>query len=328
VTHPRISRLAPFNTVLNCLLLIFGALFISACSPHYDYEWLEQKYANGASNFIDVDGLRVHYRDEHPTTERSTTEHLATEQATIVLIHGTASSLHTWDAWAEELKGEFRVIRMDLPGFGLTGPDHLARYEISDDIRFLHAFLNNLDTQSIHLAGSSLGGRIAWQYAIEHPERIKSLTLIDALGYPQDSWPPAIQLAQWPVFDAIMTRFSPRFMYKQGLSDVYHQPQQITETLVDRYFELSRYPGNLSAFPQRVKARLDQDAHLISKVSTPTLILWGEKDKYFPVKNAHRFAQDIPSSIVHTYPNVGHLPMEEAPQKSLSDFKAFLLSNE
>ena len=291
-----------------------GFSFASFSTNNLSKESLERKYTNEASRFVHIDGNRVHYRDEG-------------SGPTIVLLHGTASSLHTWDAWVEQLKGAFRIIRMDLPGFGLTGPDRLDRYEVSDDVRFLSDFLNTLDIKEAHIAGSSLGGRIAWQYALEHPSQIKTLTLLNALGYQQKSWPPAIELAQWPVFDTIMTHISPRFMYKQGLSHVYHQPQKITEVLVDRYFELSRYPGNLAAFPKRVKARLDQDAHLIPNITAPTLVLWGEQDKYFPVENAHRFADDIPSAVAHTYANVGHLPMEETAQQSLRDFKSFIARN-
>ncbi len=296
------------------LILGVGLSFASLSTSNLSKATLERKYTNEASKFMHVDGNRVHYRDEG-------------NGPTLVLLHGTASSLHTWDAWAKQLKDSFRVIRMDLPGFGLTGPDRLDRYEVSDDVRFLSDFLNTLDIKEAHIAGSSLGGRIAWQYALEHPNHVKSLTLIDALGYPQTSWPPAIQLAQWPVFDTIMTHISPRFMYKQGLSDVYHQPQQITEVLVDRYFELSRYPGNMAAFPKRVKARLDQDAHLIPSITAPTLVLWGEQDKYFPVENARRFVDDMPNAVAHTYANVGHLPMEEAAQQSLRDFKSFIARN-
>ena len=93
------------------------------------------------------------------------------------------------------------------------------------------------------------------------------------------------------------------------------------------YFELSRYPGNLDAFPKRVQARLDKDASLISGIRVPTLILWGEEDEYFPVGNAHRFAADIANSRVQVYPDVGHLPMEEVPEISVAHLIAFIRDN-
>lgn len=290
------------------------SLFLTACSQPIDQIWLEQKYSSPVSRFMSIDGNRVHYRDEGVGEP-------------LVLIHGTASSLHTWDKWSQELKSNYRVIRLDLPGFGLTGPDWADRYEIEDDVRLLTAFLARLGVEKVHLAGSSLGGRIAWQLALDYPEKVESLTLLNALGYPQERWPLPIEMAQWPIMDEVMASFSPRFMYATGLKDVYFNDSLVNERLVDRYFELSRYPGNLVAFPKRVQARLDKDASLIPGIRTPTLILWGEEDKYFPVGNAHRFGADIANSRVQIYPDVGHLPMEEVPELSLAHFIAFVREN-
>jgi len=293
------------------ILLVLCILTLAACGFPHDRQWIENKYTDQASKFIQVDGNRVHYRDEG-------------EGPVVILLHGTASSLHTWDAWTQSLKKQYRVIRMDLPGFGLTGPDHNHRYEVSDDVTFLSQFLHTLNIERAHLAGSSLGGRIAWQYAMDFPEQVNSLTLMNALGYPQASWPPAIQMGQWPIMDTIMQHVSPRFMYETGLKDVYFNPDMVNDALVDRYYELSRFPGNLMSFIQRVKARLDEDGHLIKQVAVPSLILWGEEDAFFPVENAHRFKADIAGSMLVTYANVGHLPMEEVPQQSVNDFMNFI----
>ena len=294
--------------LISALLTVF---YLAGCTETIDSNWIEQKYTNEASRFISVDGNRVHYRDEG-------------EGEVIVLIHGTASSLHTWDHWTETLAGHYRVIRMDLTGFGLTGPDHLARYEVSDDVGFIKGFLNALDIDQAHFAGSSLGGRIAWQYALEHPNEVQTLALLNSLGYPQEKWPPPIQMAQWPVLDELMTHFSPKFMYEIGLKDVYYDKSLVNDELVERYYEISRYPGNLAAFPARVKARLDKDASLIKQIAAPTLIMWGEEDLYFPVESAYRFGKDIDGSDLVIYPEIGHLPMEEDAERSVKDYLAFL----
>lgn len=302
------AQLVKKITLIGLLLTMF---FLVACSESIDSNWIERKYLNEASRFISLDGNRVHYRDEGAGE-------------VIVLIHGTASSLHTWDQWTNNLKRHYRVIRMDLTGFGLTGPDHSERYEVRDDVVFLKGLLDKLEISKAHFVGSSLGGRIAWQYALEYPNDVQTLALMNSLGYPQDSWPPPIQMAQWPVFDELMKRFSPRFMYEVGLKDVYHDPSLVNDDLVDRYYEISRYPGNLAAFPARVKASLDKDANLIKQIQVPTLIMWGEEDRYFPVESAYRFNQDIGDTDLVTYPSIGHLPMEEAPERSVKDYLGFL----
>lgn len=295
----------------NSILVVSLCILLSACNNAIDQNFLEQKYTNASSKFIHIEDQRIHYRDEGSGD-------------VILLIHGTASSLHTWDEWADELKKKFRVVRMDLPGFGLTGPDLSDRYEVSDDTKLLSKFLTALNIESAHLVGSSLGGRIAWQYALDNPKQVTTLTLMNALGYPQEKWPPPIEMAQWPIFDSVMEKFSPRFMYTIGLKDVYYNDSMVTDTLVDRYFELSRFPGNLTAFPKRVKARLDKDSSLIPKIRVPTLVIWGEEDLYFPVEAAYRFNKDIPKSEIVVFPNVGHLPMEEVPEISVNRFIDFL----
>ena len=304
-----------FNTAYMFLLVSL----LSACAQPVSTDWIQQKYTNQTSKFITVDGNRVHYRDEGRDQGRD-----QGSGETIILLHGTASSLHAWDAWAQGLKNNHRIIRMDLPGFGLTGPDRLDRYEVSDDVAFLSAFMNQLEIKQAHIVGSSLGGRIAWQYALEFPDQVESLTLINALGYPQARWPPAIEMGQWPIVDQIMEHFSPRFMYEIGLKEVYFDKGMVNDALVDRYYEMSRYPGNLAAFPKRVKAQLDTDSLSIQGIHVPTLILWGEEDIYFPVARAHQFKHDIKGARLHTYSNVGHLPMEEVPNQSMSDFNQFI----
>ena len=274
-------------------------------------DWIKQKYTNSNSCFLCVNGKNVHYRDEGVGE-------------VIVLLHGTASSLHTWDEWVVGLTGKFRVIRLDLPGCGLTGHDASNRYEVQDDVTLLAAFLQSLAVEKAHFVGSSLGGRIAWEYSLYHPDTVLSLTLMNALGYPQQTWPPAIKLAKLPLLDRLMEYCLPKFIYRKSLTEVYADPQLITQALVDRYYELSLYHNNRKAFPLRVKVALDTDSYKIKEITAPTLILWGKEDMYFPVENAYRFNQDIPYSTAKVYEQVGHLPMEEIPAQSLNDFILFL----
>ena len=310
--------------ILKTALAFIIATLLSACGEEYTAAWLEAKYSDKTSNFVTIDGNRIHYRDEC----EGKGENECDQRDVIVLIHGTSSSLQAWDKWAVELVNQYRIVRMDLTGSGLTGPDSNDRYEVKNDVVFISKLLQHLNIQHAHIVGSSLGGRIAWQYALEFPNHVSSLTLINALGYPQDSWPPAIEMGQWPIVDKLVTSLSSKFMYRYGLEDVYFSRALIDDELVDRYFELSQYPGNSAALLKRVKARLDKDSNLIAGIRVPTLVLWGENDIYFPVRNAHRFKDDIKNSQIYTYSNVGHLPMEEVPEISLIHFLSFIKNEE
>jgi len=300
------------------ILLLVGFSLAFALSPNsgaLEKEALIEKYSNESSRFLTVNDMQVHYRDEGIGE-------------VVVLIHGTASSLHTWDQWTEQLSGQYRVIRLDLPGFGLTGPHPNDKYEVLDDVQFLRGFLDKLIVngaqKQVHLVGNSLGGRIAWQYSLDFPEQVKSLTLMNSLGYPQEQWPPAIEMAQWPVLETIVANFSPRFMFEDGLKEVYFDDALVTSTLVDRYFQLANFPGNMAAFPKRVQAKLDTQSESIKDISVPTLIQWGARDEYFPMARAYDFKRDIQGAKIKIYTDIGHLPMEETPQQSVQDFRLFI----
>ncbi len=303
------------KSLILCLTTFAMVLTLNACSGGLDKPALIEKYSNKESKFIWVSGMQVHYRDEGVGE-------------LVVLLHGTASSLHTWDQWAEQLSEEYRVIRLDLPGFGLTGPHPQDKYQVSDDVQFLKEFLQKLlvnsKPQKLHLVGNSLGGRIAWQYSLAHSQQVKSLTLMNSLGYPQAQWPPAIEMAQWPILDSIVANFSPRFMFEDGLKHIYFDDALVTQKLVDRYYQLANFPGNMAAFPKRVKAKLDTHSDDIKNISVPTLVQWGAQDEYFPVARAHDFKRDIVNSKMKIYADIGHLPMEETPQQSVQDFRLFL----
>jgi len=138
-------------------------------------EQLKTKYTDGASKFIPVMGMQVHYRDEGPVTD----------SIPLVLIHGTSSSLHTWDKLVSKISAQRRVIRFDLPAFGLTGPSPENTYSFTFYNGFLDSLLSKMKIQQCIIAGNSLGGSIAWNYAVHDSNRLNGLILLDAGGYPK-----------------------------------------------------------------------------------------------------------------------------------------------
>ncbi|HEY5655949.1 MAG TPA: alpha/beta hydrolase, partial [Woeseiaceae bacterium] len=247
----------------------------------------------------------------------------------LVLIHGTAASLHTWDGWVDALRDDFRIVRLDIPAFGLTGPDPTGDYSIDRYVEFLEAFASALNLESFALAGNSLGGEIAWRYALAHPQRVNRLVLVDAVGYARSEGQKenlAFKLARTSGFKTVMSKITPRFLYRQGLLEVYGDDSKVTEELVDRYFRLSLREGNRRAFAERVIAAQVPIKGDVRNITQPTLILWGADDLWIPLEHGRNFARDIDGSQLVVYPGVGHVPMEEIPEQSAADTRTFLLA--
>jgi len=303
--------------ILSCAALITIGIIIFFGHRDIPLNELKAKYTNAASSFISVDGMEVHFRDEGNQTDT----------IPIVLIHGTASSLHTFDTWTDSLKKSNRVIRMDLPAYGLTGPFPDRNYSMAHYTEFLKKFLTALKIKQCVLAGNSLGGQIAWNFTLEQPEMVKKLILIDAAGYPlsSKSVPVAFKIGRTPVLNKVLTYITPRFIVKASVENVYFDKSKVTESLVDRYFELTLREGNRQAFVDRFKMAKDTSAYKnIKRIQQPTLILWGAKDLLIPVENASKFHKDLPINTLVILDNNGHTPMEESPMESLKPVLDFL----
>jgi len=296
------------------LLVLFSLLF-----GHFDLpiEELKPKYAPAPSEFVEVMGMDVHYRDEGNPRD----------SLPVVLIHGTGSSLHTFDAWSAALKENRRVIRMDLPGFGLTGPFPDRNYSMDAYVAFVAEFLTTRGITHCILGGNSLGGQIAWNFTLKHPDRVDKLILIDAAGYPgkSTSVPLAFKIARTPVLNNILTFITPRFVVESSVLNVYADKSRVTDALVDRYFDLSLRTGNRQALVDRMQMPLDTSRlQQIKNITQPTLILWGAQDGLIPVESAYRFQRDLPNDTLVILKHSGHVPMEENPEESLEAVLRFI----
>ncbi|CAN5347341.1 alpha/beta hydrolase [soil metagenome] len=298
---------------LGYFTLLLLVLILSQLRCNIPVEKLKPIYTNADSKFIEVDNMQVHYRIEG-------------NGPPLVLLHGMAASLHTWEGWAKELKTDFRVISIDLPAFGLTGPNPSNDYSIKFYVDFLHLFLDKLGIHEFHLAGNSLGGLIAWNYALTYPHQVKKLILIDAAGYKKMKDAPFVfKLARTPIVKDVMELLSPKYLVRMSLKDVYGSDSLVTDALVDRYYDLLLREGNRKAFVQRTNGGFEFQTNRIHEIETPTLIMWGEQDKWILLEDGQKFNDELPNSELIVYPGVGHVPMEEAPAKTAADARAFLL---
>ena len=304
----RILKLSLLLSVLSILLYLY--------SPDISVSELKKTYANQHSKFIEIDGMNVHYRDEG-------------EGQTIVLLHGTGASLHTWDEWTNELKKTFRVIRLDLPAYGLTGPHPEKKYSLSDYSSFLNSFVESLDIDNFILSGNSLGGAIAWYYASEYQNKVKLLSLLDPGGlYNKDKQSPLVfRLARAPGINKILRYVTPRFFIKNTLKEVYFDKTKLTDKKIDTYRDLILRENNRESFINRSNSEPVDYTSRLKLITCPTQIIWGNEDEWIPVENAKFFSKSIQNTRVDIMQETGHLPMEERPYKSLELLLNFINSN-
>lgn len=316
-----IAAMKAFFKILGALLLALLVLAAGAVAMNWEpdrtVESLTARWAPAPSRFVHVEGMQVHVRDEGPRNDPQP----------IVLLHGTSASLHTWDGWVDALKGRHRVIRLDLPGFGLTGPAPDNDYTLQRYVRFMGAFLDAMGVQQCVLAGNSFGGTVAWRTAVGLPQRVSKLVLVDAGGYPMaaTSVPIGFKLAQISVLRPVTEHIMPRKMVESSVRNVYGDPHKVTTALVDRYYELSLRAGNRRALVERFRqSRGGEDAALIPQVKQPTLIIWGQSDHLIPLELGQRFAQDIAGSQLFVFEGLGHVPHEEDPGRTVMPVQTFL----
>jgi len=304
------------------ILLMLSALALPLMrAPDRDVQTLVQRWAPPPSEFMDLNGQLVHYRDEGPRND----------PLPLVLVHGTSASLHTWEGWSKALRGQHRVISFDLPGFGLTGPfsGRYAGQPYSGEryARFVLDLLDRLQVQRFAIAGNSLGGEVAWQVAASAPQRVGKLVLVDASGHaftPQEL-PAAFRIARLPGLRTLSEHLLPRPVVVASLHSVYGDPSKVTDALVDRYFELALRSGNRGALVERMMlVDAPPDTARIASLKLPTLILWGGRDKLIPPATAKRFQADIAGSQLLMFDTLGHVPHEEDPAATVAPVKAFL----
>lgn len=304
--------------VLLGLALVLGLAFLALRTPDTDPAAMKARYGAAPSQFVDLGGdLTVHLRDEGPR-----------DAPAIVLLHGSNADLHTWEPWTRGLSGEYRVIRYDTIGHGLTGPVPDKDYGLAAMTALVGKVADKLELKNFVLAGNSMGGWVAANYAVEHPERLSGLILVDAGGAPKkgnERGNIGFKLAAMPGVNSVMGQITPRWIVARSLEQSVANKAVVSDAAVDRYWELLRYPGNREATMIRFATpRQPHDPARLARISTPTFILWGEEDGLIGLDGARFYNRAIAGSTLKTYPGIGHLPHEESPDATLSDVKAWL----
>jgi pimeloyl-ACP methyl ester carboxylesterase len=298
------------------LLLLLAALFGLAWwlyTPDRSAAWLASRYVRPDDRFIDVLGARLRVRISGPP-----------DAPAVILLHGFGSSLETWEPWAAVLDQHYRVIRFDLPGFGLTGPDPTGDYTDHRTVLILAALMDQLGIRQADLIGNSLGGKIAWNFAAAYPGRVHKLVLISPDGFASPGFDYGVK-PKLPFIMRLLPYTLPRFMLRMNVAIAYADPKKLTDATLTRYQDMMLAPGDRQAILQRTQQVLLRPPEPeLAKITAPTLILWGEQDRMIPFSNSADYLRDIPGAKRVALPAVGHLPFEEAPTETLPPVLAFL----
>lgn len=311
----KVLKIAGLVLALLVAALVAGVWM--AWAPDRDLQSLTARWAQAPSQFVTVDGMQAHVRDEGPRNDPTP----------IVLLHGTSASLHTWDGWVAALKDKHRVVRVDMPGFGLTGPTPDGNYTMPVYTHFVISMMDALGIKQAVIAGNSFGGYVAWKTTVDHPDRVIKLVLVDAGGYDfkATSVPIGFKLAQIPALAPVMSKLLPRSMIESSVRNVYGDPSKVTPELIDRYYELTLRAGNRQALVERFKqSKGGEFESQIKQITKPTLIIWGGQDHLIPPDNADRFQHDIAGSRLAVFDGLGHVPHEEDPVATAAAVRAFL----
>jgi pimeloyl-ACP methyl ester carboxylesterase len=300
------------------IFAMMAALFLAlslylAWTPDLSREALLQSYSRATTSLVKVNEQTVFVQDSGPKDAPS-----------LVLLHGFGASLQTWDAWAGELEKDRRVLRFDVPGFGLSGPAANNDYSDAADVARLLALLEQLGLQQVALGGHSMGGRIAWNFAAAHPERVSHLILVSPDGFPDPNSTSQNTYKVSPML-GLMKYSLPTWALKMGVAPAYGDESLLTPQVMRRYHDMMRAPGVRAAAMERMRqSRNINPLPLLQSLKMPVLLLWGEKDAFIPISNAQDYLKAIPQAALVSIPNAGHVVHEEAPMASVQAVKAFL----
>jgi pimeloyl-ACP methyl ester carboxylesterase len=307
-----------FRWMVVALLLVGIGPLHAAEGAFFDDAQLRARHAGPPSRFIDVDGVALHVRDEG-------------RGPPLILINGHLGSLHMWDAWLPALRRQFRVIRLDYPPYGLSGPDPRGEYSTQRAVQLVSGLADKLGLARFHVGGTSNGALVAVFLAIEHPERVDRIVVSTLpAGRPPPRAPsPAMRAAG--VLAQQLAPYQPREFWQAFLLDIVANDAVVTPALVTRYHELNNRAGAkawVDAYIQtqyRLWDTLDVPA-TYARLTRPMLLQWGADGVVLPCAIGDQVRSLFVNAPVELrqYPGAGHLPMIEQPRSTVRDAIRFL----
>jgi pimeloyl-ACP methyl ester carboxylesterase len=282
-------------------------------TPDLERAELEKSYFSSSPQIIDVDGLKVYYKETGPQGAPA-----------LLLLHGFGSSLQAWDDWSLTLEQKYRVIRLDLPGFGLTGASPANDYSEEKDLAILTHFADKLGLEKFSVVGHSMGGKMAWSLAASQPERVQALVLMAPDGFPETK-DIGTKPYEVPAIMGLIKYVLPKYFVRKSIEPAFSDADALNNALVNRYFDMLRAPGVRGAILERSNQTIYTDpVPRLKAIKAPTLLIWGKQDQMIPSTNAQSYANVLSNSTTVLVPKLGHLLQEEQPEKGLAVVMQFL----
>lgn len=303
-----------FLKVLGVLLVALLLLYVLYPTNIVSREQAQKIYATPESKFMEWKGARIHYTD-------------AGQGEMVLLVHGFGGSFHNFDEVARDLRRDYRVVCVDLPGFGLSAmplpegdkPDYIQHYR-----DFFDAFTAHLHADSFYMVGNSMGGWMSWETAVYRPEKVKKLVLIAAAGYEMEEIAAKVtRLLRLPVIDVLYSKGMPLWLSRKNAGTVYADKSKIREEVVLNNNHMSNTGDNLENMIRLGRAGQVADTAKIKSVQCPTLVMWGKQDEIVPYAHSAKFVRDIAGAQLITYDPCGHCPQMEIPNRVSADLRRF-----
>jgi pimeloyl-ACP methyl ester carboxylesterase len=309
-------KIVALGLALAAALLLLAWAWLRG--PDIPYATLEARYAGKDSAYADLPGgIRLHYREAGDPASPA-----------LVLVHGFGDAYTSWDGWISALAPRYHLYAIDLPGHGLTQAPAGYAADPARYVEVLEQFAASRGLARFALAGNSMGGDVAWRYALKDPAQLTALILVDAAGWPLEvtgQTPLAFRILRYRLGRDLLARIDNRPLIEQGLNVAFVDRAALTPAFLDRWAGFQRAPGHRAILMSISMGALGgASRESLAAIRVPTLVLHGEQDRLIPVADGRRFAAAIAGARLIVYPNVGHLPQVEIAARSARDAGEFL----
>ena len=285
------------------------------------------KHAKGSSEFLELaDGSKIHYRDEGNIDGK-----------VLVLVHGFNGSLFNYEPLVPYLSDTYRIISLDLPAHGLTGAVNSDLYSQEAYEKVIKEVVEILDINKFYFVGHSMGGMLAWRYALNNLDQLNGLIIIGSAFFASEqefddfqsvNAPPlAFELIESKFFIRLLEFITPKILVKEGVSQTVYDQSIVTEELVDQFHDIILMEGTRAAIgmlAEVLESNFIANPIDLREITIPSLILHGEEDNLVDIKFIDHFVEQIPNVKLISYPEVGHMPPMEIPLQLAQDMRDFI----